>query len=408
MIQKHLLGRIIFSNLLQMPLWQYYQFIDKLNVDPVIAEWLQEGLINKYNIATFYETPQIPDKTHFAIGSYMEAPATTGFSTISHIKYIHPYFQHYYNINNSLWNNFRDPSLKKRLLHQLKRINSRNALTHCLLEIILAYQINYLTNGNRIFLKEISRIELTKMMGRCNTDENFFFLTFKQICYTWIARLVPNLAIILADHKEVPVGSLLINKRNRLKFFLDEILRQENKKMINREIKYPHSDNELKAILSGQFNFNTSLRNINSGRNASGIPNAKVRYNNFDYLIEALFSKEYPLAIKNINQNIPEHSGVYEILFRSRLIEYPKGRSPVFYIGRSKNLKKRLAEYMNKNFKKRTVFDLIKQAPCNYRYYITGSDYQQEEIRLYELFVKTYGSPPLANKIAPGISAIFA
>lgn len=227
------------------------------------------------------------------------------------------------------------------------------------------------------------------------------FLQYKQICYTWICRLIPQLLIATPTIDILPISLLLPNNSTILKYAIQNVMYKENQDMINEKLKQPFSDIEIMNLISDQFNINTTKRNINALRNLIGIPSAGIRFNNYFYLFNAPFSKEFPFTLKYVNMNVTLCRGVYELRFRSKLISYLKGKSPVFYIGSSKNLKKRLTEHIRTNTKKTAVKYHTNQALCNFRFYTGKNNYKHEEKRLYDLFIKTFGEPPIANKVSP-------
>ncbi|MFH1122756.1 MAG: hypothetical protein V1758_03765, partial [Pseudomonadota bacterium] len=80
-------------------------------------------------------------------------------------------------------------------LHKLRRISSRNQLTHRVLKGIVKHQVRYLTTGNPVNLVPLSQVRLVDWSNRKQKN-----LTpacpvgppalYGDICNTWISRLV--------------------------------------------------------------------------------------------------------------------------------------------------------------------------------------------------------------------------
>ncbi len=118
-------------------------------------------------------------------------------------------------------------------------------------------------------------------------------------------------------------------------------------------------------------------------------------------------------ALENLLSEVPEHSGAY-VLGSSDGVDfvYPWGVSPVFYIGQSKNLRKRIEEHIR----------YTKQAMEGHDEYFWWPRYQYAaayglsvvwystrgkqnpnvlEAELVEHFYEMYGSIPIANGAWP-------
>ena len=226
---------------------------------------------------------------------------------------------------------------KKRLLHQLRRVNSRNALTHCLLETIAKEQRDYLSTGDILRLKPLPQVELAKRMNQSMNNLGAYALP---TCPSWLSRLIPNLSIRLPDGSEQPLKVLLPNRRDRIKWALRELLNEESRKIIEGGLQAPYDDCQLQELLHRQFDISTVRRNISAIRRELGIPSACIRGQDFWHLLAVPFSNVYPLTIKEIAFHVTQTTGVYVLCLKEGQITYPKGDSAIFYIGRSKNLGK--------------------------------------------------------------------
>lgn len=118
----------------------------------------------------------------------------------------------------------------------------------------------------------------------------------------------------------------------------------------------------------------------------------------------------YTLTVEAVQNNAPATPGIYEFRLKGKEIEYPNGKTPIIYLGSTKNIKKRLRDHIGKNSKNGRIRDFLKNHECSFRYVELSTlqpqknmKWREEEKRLYKLFVTTYGSAPKCNKVKPWI-----
>ena len=288
---------------------------------------------------------------------------------------------------------------KKSFLHQVRRVNSRNALTHRLLETIAKEQKDYLSTGDIFRLKPMTQVELAKRMNQGMNNLGTYALP---ACHSWLSRLIPNLSIRLPDGSEQPLKVLLPNRRDRTKWALRKLLNEENREIIEGVLRIPYGDCQLQELLHRQFDISTVRRNISAVRRELGIPSAHVRSQDFWHLLTAPLSGVYALTIKEVCLHVPQTSGVYELCLKEGQITYSKGDSSIFYIGRSKNLEKRLMEHLQARTKNKILARCLGHETCGFRFLVAEDSYRREEKRLYDLFIATFGAPPAGNRVSPG------
>ena len=288
---------------------------------------------------------------------------------------------------------------KKSFLHQVRRVNSRNALTHRLLETIAKEQKDYLSTGDIFRLKPMTQVELAKRMNQGMNNLGTYALP---ACHSWLSRLIPNLSIRLPDGSEQPLKVLLPNRRDRTKWALRKLLNEENREIIEGVLRTPYGDCQLQELLHRQFDISTVRRNISAIRRELGIPSAHVRSHDFWHLLAVPFSNVHLLTMKEIALHVPQTGGVYELRLKEGQVTYPKGASAIFYIGRSKNLEKRLMEHLQTRTKNKVLAQYLKHETCGFRFLVAEDSYTHEEKRLYDLFITTFGAPPAGNRVSPG------
>ncbi|MBL7117315.1 MAG: hypothetical protein ISS94_00815 [Candidatus Syntrophoarchaeum sp.] len=101
-----------------------------------------------------------------------------------------------------------------RILHKLRRINTRNQITHEILKGIVEYQSDYFESDNDLNLKLLSRLELARTMAISNCEENSHSRSSFVIDASRISRATQGLSIITPQGKEVSLKSLFPTKRD--------------------------------------------------------------------------------------------------------------------------------------------------------------------------------------------------
>ena len=288
---------------------------------------------------------------------------------------------------------------KKSFLHQLRRVNSRNALTHRLLETIAKEQKDYLSTGDILRLKPLPQVELAKRMNQSMNNLGAYALP---VCHSWLSRLIPSLSIRLPDGSEQPLKVLLPNRRDRIKWALRALLNEESCNIIEGVLRSPYDDCQLQELLHRRFAISTVRRNISAIRRELGIPSACIRGQDFWHLLAVPFSNVYALTIKQVSVHVPQTSGVYVLCLKEGQITYPKGGSAIFYLGRSKNLEKRLTEHLQAQAKNKILGQYLRRETCGFRFLVAEDSYRREEKRLYDVFIATFGAPPAGNRVSPG------
>lgn len=391
-----MIGRIIFANLLEQPVQRYFNFVKRVESQHLLERWLHCGWVWKENLADIAPLLQ-PVGKDGVIGKYVIKGQNEWL-----LLYFHPYFQHHYGMHESLWRRFFDGSVEKRLLHRLRRINSRNLLTHCLLSAIAEEQKDYLSTGDVHRLKPLTLLEVANRMRNASWPPAARRGNPQSICHTWLSRLIRTLHVMLPDGLVCPFAEMVPSRRDLMKQALRKLLNEESHEIIEGTLEAPYTDSQLQELLRGRFNITTTRYNVTSIRRELGIPAARGRSQDFWHILAAVFSGVYPLTVKDIALNVPQSCGVYEIRLRDSEIAYPRGRSSIFYIGRSKNLCKRLTEHLQPRARNKTMRDYVQGRLCGFRFLaVEESCYRREEKRLYDLFVSTFGASPKFNRVNP-------
>ena len=114
-IEKHgrwkLIGRIIFAQLLEKPLWRYFTFVEQVESHPLFEQWLQHGWVWKENLSKLDPLLWPPTGKDAMIGEYVKQ----GCGEYG-IRYSHRYFQRCYGMDWGLCHRFADGTVEKKFL----------------------------------------------------------------------------------------------------------------------------------------------------------------------------------------------------------------------------------------------------------------------------------------------------
>jgi len=153
-------------------------------------------------------------------------------------------------------------------------------------------------------------------------------------------------------------------------------------------------DKDIQKMLT-QKGIHLSLRTICNCRKLVNIPNYKER-DGYTYEEDIDFSSYIMLSKKYLSK-IPTEAGVYELSVSSK-IDYLNYRSNVVYIGSSKNLRKRIANYSGNKLKNSRLNKFINDYDVFLRFCLT-ENYILVEKRLLKNFKNKYGELPKANSL---------
>lgn len=283
------------------------------------------------------------------------------------------------------------------LLYKLRRISSRNELTYQVLKGIIEQQTKYLRTGNPLDMVPLTQLELAKVIS----SEK------RKIHHSWISRLIGGLTVLTPFGEEKALKFFFPSKKQVAKFFIRDLLDREREDIVSGKIEKPYTDEQIRDMLPSYL----SRWSVAQCRKEMGIPPAKRRPSGYRYPpLTANFSMLHPLTVEAIQNNAPATPGIYEIRLKGKEIEYPNGKTPIIYIGSTRNIKKRLRNHIGKNSKNGRIRGFLKNNECSFRYIELSTlrfqkimKWREEEKRLYKLFVTTYGSAPKCNKVKPWI-----
>jgi len=258
------------------------------------------------------------------------------------------------------------------LAYKIKRINSRNLLTHRVLKGVIKQQRRYLKTGNISDLAPFSQTQLVKMLPG-------------SVDISWISRLVNNLSVLTPFGEEKRLRTFFQTTKDVNKIYL--------KKLFEKKSSLTFNDAQIKDLLKNEFALSVSRRTVCYYRKELGIPSYKKRLSCDRYFaFVSVFSCVYPLLIETVIKHSPEKNGVYELLTEKE----------AFYIGSTKNIKKRLKEHLKHSNKNVKIKKILKSNNCFFRYCLFQENWRKKEKELYDCFLKRYKRAPECNRIKPG------
>lgn len=380
-------GRVIFANFLKLPLGSYKNIIEEVESSAIFKKLSRDGGNHEGNNSSAIIIKRLSRSgiSHEKTGRSSKAIAkivksNKGFS----VRYAYNGFNKIYSIR-------RTPHLK--LFYKLRRISSRNELTHKIIEGLIEHQKEFLSTGNPVDLVPFSQVQLANWL---NGNES------SKIHISWISRLVNKLSAIVPSGEEKILRSFFPTQRDINKRLIKQLLDKENEDIESGRLKRPLTDNKIRAKLEKEYGLSLSRCTVGHCRKDMGIPPAKRRLSGYKYPpLSANFSMLYPLTIESVQSNAPSCPGIYEFRLNSKEIEYPEGKTNIVYIGRTMNINKRLREHLGRKSKNHHIKGFLKKEKCLFRYIQFLKNWKEEEGKLYDLFVTTYGASPYCNRVRP-------
>ena len=237
-----------------------------------------------------------------------------------------------------------------------------------------------------------------------------------KISNSWVSRLVNGISVIIPSGEEKLLRWFFQTQKDVNKRLIKQVLDKENedisrnaergaRKRTKNNSEFPNkplTDDQIRTELESKYGVTISRHSIAHCRKEMGIPPAKRRLSGYKYPpLSANFSMLYPLTVGSVQNNAQASPGIYELRLKAKEVRYPNGKTQIIYIGRTKNIRKRLKEHLSKNSKNGNTRNFLYQQQCLFRYISLAEDLREEEKRFYNLFVSTYGAAPKCNKVSP-------
>ena len=404
--QNEIVGKIILANFLEYGVGRFITFISKVEGLPLYKRLTQENIIIPKPLPGAKVLRQENATALAKVGVIARVKKGANFS----IHYTQRKFSIEYQINDGKlrrrMDNLKLTEEEKKnlsgLLSKLRRINTRNMLVHEILKGIVEYQRDYFESNSELDLKPLTMAELARSISNFKESSHSSVL----VDASRISRVVRRLSVIIPQGEEVSLSSFFAGRKDMVKRYIKAILNEERTDICNGRLKRPYTDEELRHRLNEGYGLLITRREVAYCRQDLGIlPYSKRN----GYVYRSLlvnFSKIYPFTATSVRNNAPICPGVYELCLDGNGIEYPIGWCQVFYIGSGKNLRKRLLSHLSSSSKNGGIRRFADERSCGFRYLRVSQGWDQEEERLYNLFISTYGSSPLCNRVSPKRSGV--
>lgn len=292
------------------------------------------------------------------------------------------------------------------LVSRLRLINTRNRLSHALVNAVLTAQAAYLRTGDPLRLVSLPQALIS---ARLRADPALSVVADAGR----VSRLVRALTLTLPGGRVAPLGELVPKPRQVHRHLVECIIREEKERMLQGALGAPLSDGDIAAILRREYGADLLRRTVASIRQDLAIPDSRGRRQRMAYLVATEgFSALMPLTPQILRTAVPPHPGVYEIRTTgaSGAEEKAKGwisrgakpsRAGVIYIGSSGDLRKRLGDHLRGNSDNMLLHSQIAGGAARVRYCLVNEAWRVAERRLYEVFCETFGEPPPCNRMSP-------
>lgn len=154
---------------------------------------------------------------------------------------------------------------------------------------------------------------------------------------------------------------------------------------------------EIKAV-SG---IDVSRRTVGQCRKELGIGSSYRRIKTYYPPINFYYSRFFPFNNQSVKKKAPKKGGVYELSTTDLEIEYLKGKSKVFYLGSTNDIRKRLFEHSRSTGRNGGIRNFCKDHRCLFRYKPCSGNWNKTEKELYDNFITAFGESPKCNSIKP-------
>jgi len=282
-----------------------------------------------------------------------------------------------------------------RLVHAMRLVNTRNRLSHAVLNAVVARQSAFLASLDARSLIPLRQVELAAALA-AEADGA------PGIDPSRMSRMVRSMSLLLPDRRELPLQDLFPGERSLIEAHLRDVLWVERKKVAAGKLTVPLADHALAESVRSRTGLRCSRRTVAYARKGLGIPCWRERARQGCYLTATEnFAELYPLERTTVRTVVPRSPGVYELRLAEGAIDYPLGACPVFYLGSARDLRKRLSDHLGRNARNRGIRAHVADRDVLFRFLRMRQGWRDEERRVYGRFAGTFGQPPRCNESRP-------
>ena len=414
-IDAGLLGKIVLARFLELPLRAFDRLVTQVESSTgfsTLRPWVTAGQLEGAQVA--HDAPDTPQTRSSPVmgeirdmkNLYLGTKANRNLVFLYHRdSYVREYRFDEEGVD-LLMSRPDFPAELAGVLRRLRLINTRNRLTHALMQAVLASQAAYLRSGQALTLLPLTQAEIS---ARLRSESGLSVVADPGR----ISRLVRVLSIALPSSEVVPLGSLFPKPRQVHCHFVDRVIKREKAWMLEGVLCEPLTDEAIAAILKREYGICLLRRTVANIRRDLAIPDYRSRSQRMNYLAATEgFSTLVPLTPQALRTAVPAQPGVYEIraAFASPMCESKEGWleksvSPgphsVVYIGSTGDLRKRLGDHLRGSSDNVLLYNHLSDGTARVRFRLVSEGWRWAERDLYRVFCETFGTPPLCNRMSP-------
>ena len=419
-IDAALLGKIVLARFLELPLRAFDRLVTQTESSTgftVLRPWVSVGQLEgaqvAHDAADTHQTDTPQTRASPVLGEIRDMknlyPGTGASRDLGFLYHRDSYTREYRFDEegiNLLMSRPDFPAELASVLRRLRLINTRNRLTHALMQAVLASQAAYLRSGQALALLPLTQAEIS---ARLRSESNLSVVADPGR----ISRLVRVLSIALPNGEAVPLGGLFPKPRQVHCHFVDHVIKQEKTWMLEGVLREPLTDEAIAAILESEYGIRLLRRTVANIRRDLAIPDRRSRSQRMNYLAATEgFSALVPLTPQTLRTVVPSQPGVYEIraALASPMSEAkegwleksaPPGPHSVVYIGSTGDLRKRLGDHLRGSSDNVLLYNHLSDGAARVRFRLVSEGWRWAERDLYRVFCETFGTPPLCNRMSP-------
>ena len=414
-IDAALLGKIVLARFLELPLRAFDRLVTQTESSTgftALRPWVTVGRLEGAQVVhDAADTPQtqaspVLGEIHDMKNLYPGTGASRGLVFLYHRdSYAREYRFDEEGVN-LLMSRPDFPAERAGVLRRLRLINTRNRLTHALMQAVLVSQAAYLRSGHTLALLPLTQAEIS---ARLRSESNLSVVADPGR----ISRLVRVLSIALPNGKAVPLGGLFPKPRQVHCHFVDHVIKKEKAWILQGVLREPLTDEAIATILEREYGIRLLRRTVANIRHDLAIPDCRSRSQRMNYLAATEgFSALLPLTPQALRTAVPAQPGVYEIraALGSPMSEtkvgwleksVPPGPHSVVYIGSTGDLRKRLGDHLRGSSDNVLLHNHLADGAARVRFRLVSEGWRRAERDLYRVFCETFGTPPLCNRMSP-------
>ena len=419
-IDAALLGKIVLARFLELPLRTFDRLVTQAESSTgftALRPWVTVGQLQgaqvAHDAADTHQTDIPQTQSSPVLGKIRDMknlyPGTGASRGLMFLYHRNSYAREYRFDEegvNHLMSRPDFPAERAGILRRLRLINTRNRLTHALIQAVLVSQAAYLRSGQALALLPLTQAEIS---ARLRSESNLSVVADPGR----ISRLVRVLSIALPNGEAVPLGGLFPKPRQVHCHFVDHVIKKEKAWMLQGVLREPLTDEAIATILEREYGIRLLRRTVANIRHDLAIPDCRSRSQRMNYLVATEgFSALVPLTLQALRTAVPAQPGVYEIRAtlsspaseaRAGWLEKSTPLSPhgVVYIGSTGDLRKRLGDHLRGSSDNVLLHYHLSDGAARVRFRLVSEGWRRAERDLYRVFCETFGTPPLCNRMSP-------